>query len=291
VKIETKEKIFLPLIILFAIGIRLFFMHYRRTFDLINLGILASVVINIIIIYKLALLITKNDKVSSLFPALILAAVPSLPDITIVNQIPALLLAISSIFVMLTIYTMLNLKMLRLGLFFPIIATILHPSAALLVPGFIGYFILSFLEHNKVGKKEITYAALSIIFIVLISFFSISISTLKLKIPVFQELRQVLGLIPMYVGFIGAYFGLKNKNRKSLLPLSVGGSALFLLFFKIVTVESLVPYIGLNFAALSCLMLVAVQELIKISKFKNHLNKILLYMFLVALISSLFLWV
>ncbi len=286
-----ENKFYLPVIIVLAVVIRLFFMYMHRTINIINLGILACVLVNIIIVYKIALLMTKNDVVSSLFPALILAVVPSFPDVAIGNQIPSLLLAASSIFFMLTIYTMLNLKTITLGIFFPIIAAILHPSAALLIPAFIGYFILSFLERHKVGKKEIKFATLAIIFIVLISFFSANIATLSLKLPVFQELKQVVGLIPMYVGFIGAYFGLKNNNRKSLLLLSAGGSALLLLFFKIITIESLVTYIGINFAALSCLMLVEVQELIKISRFKNHLNKILWYMFLIALISSLFLWI
>lgn len=281
----------LSIILALAVIIRVVFMFLNKSVSLINIGIMGCILINIFIIYKISMRVTRKNKLASLLPALILAVIPLWPDITLNNQIAQLLLALSSIFFMLSLYSMLDLKWIKFGVFFPIIATILHPSAAILIPTYIGYFILSVLEHHKISKKEIIHATLSTIFIILISFFSIKISSLKLQFPIFEELKHVMGLVPLYLGLIGAYSGFRRNNKKSLLLISAGGSALLILFFKIIVFESLLLYIGMSFAALSSLMIKELQGLFKVSRVKKHSKKYILYIFVAVGLSSIFLWI
>ncbi len=291
INLNKFERKYLSIIFAIAILINLSFMLLNKSINLINLGIFGTVLINIFIIYKLGLLITRNNKIAALLPAFTIAVIPLWPNIRIINELPQLLLALSSIFFLLSIYTLLNLKKVKLGIFFPIIAIILHPSAALLIPAFIGYFILAMLEHHKIAKKEIIYATLSIVFIILISFLSINISAIKLQAQMFTEIKQIIGLIPMYLGMVGAYFGFRHNNKRSLLLLSAGGSCLILLFFNIIVVESLLLYLGLSFAALSSLLINGSQKLIRISKFKKQEKKYILYLFIAVLVSSIVLWI
>jgi len=187
----------------------------------------------------------------------------------------------------------------------PLIFAFVHVYSVILIPLFGLYFLFAKLEDKKPGKNELIFAGISSLFIFLIfvfftaspAFFAIAQQyigthyfTIAAENFTLVKAFALVGMIPIYIGFLGAYFGLKMKKKIALLTLST-----ICVFFVAMAVNVLAVVLGLPYftIALAIMGSFAYKELkrgLEISRLKKFEKQIAIIVFTLVILFGILHW-
>ena len=181
----------------------------------------------------------------------------------------------------------------------PLIFAFTHIYSILLIPVFGLYFLFSKLESKKLNKNEIIFAGLSSLFIVLIflfftatpAFFAIvkqyagtHYYTLTTENFTLIKAFALAGMIPIYLGFMGTYFGLKIKKKVALLILSIISVSFLAMIFNASAFALGLPYFTVSLATMAGFVYSEFERGIETSKFKKFNKQIAFIIFIIVIL-------
>ncbi len=290
----------LALFILIAIGVRLW-EYFKQVPPAAALPThVISAVLGLILIpliYKLTK-IASDSTYAGLFASGLAVNVP-LYSWGVSGQL-ALTLALGFFFF--TLFSLLSIKKIsdwKPIIAVPLIFAFIHVYSLLLIPIFALYILLSTLEEKELSKNEVIFILISSIFIFAIFLFfkatPTGFSTVQKYVQMhyytvaaehltLQKAFALAGYLPIYLGIIGSYFGLKEKRKSVLLLLSTAGILFGAMSAGLVAVTHGLPFLILSLCTLAGFALKEAQRKIDISKFKKYENLLTAAIFAAALI-------
>jgi len=264
---------------------------------------LASIIIGLLIIptaYKIAKKATGNTN-AGLFSAALSIAIP-LYNWRTVGQL-SLTLAIGFFFLTILLFT--HLKEIgdwKKIIVVPLIFSFVHIYSLLLIPVFGLYFLFSKLESRKLNKNEIMFAGISSLFIFLIFLFFTASPALFAIIKQYVGAHYytiaaenftlikafaLAGMIPIYLGFLGTYFGLKIKKKVALLILSIISVSFLAMAFNTTAIVLGLPYFTISLAIMAGFAYTEFEREVEISKFKKYSKQIIFIIFITVILFGL----
>lgn len=290
----------LALFILIAIGVRIweFFKQAPPAAALPTHAISAVLGLLLIpLIYKLTK-IASDSTYAGLFAAGLAINVP-LYGWGVSGQL-ALTLALGFFFF--TLLCLLSIKKIsdwKPIIAVPLIFAFIHVYSLLLIPIFALYILLSTLEEKELSKNEVIFILISSLFIFSIFLFFTAAPTnfsiiqkyvqahyyaVAAEHLTLQKAFALAGYLPIYLGMIGSYFGVKEKRKSVLLLLSTMGILFGAMSAGLVAITRGLPFLILSLCALAGFALKEAQKKIAISKFKKYENLLTAAIFAAALI-------
>lgn len=306
-KLEKNRFVILAVLILIAIALRLWsFINDaapKSDFD----TNLASTIVGLFIIpmvYKIAKKATNNTE-AALFAAALSIAIP-LYSWRTVSQLSHTL-AIGFFF--LNILLFVHLKEIgdwKKIIVVPLIFAFTHVYSLLLIPVFALYILFVKLEDKKLNKNELIFAGVSSLFIFLIFlFFTASPAIFALaqeyvskhyysivaETFTLNKAIALAGLIPIYLGFLGTYYGIKFNKKTALLTLSIICISFLAMAINIIPIILGVPYFTLSLTIMSGFTYSEFKNRLKISRFKKYELQIIILVFVLAILFGILQWI
>jgi len=256
----------------------------------------------VIIIYFLALKITKNPKIS-LLTSFMAGFIPIM--FLDINRIPVDYLAIVLIFSI--IYCMFKINERRyvdylLILIFLLVLT--TPLAFILIIGLLLYMLLTKLENLRVEMKEseiIMFFTFLVFWVNLLiyknAFLKHGLVVIWQNTPVallsntFQSLTLLesfytISIIPLILGLYTSYLVFhKEKSKEILLLIGFGISSFLLLWFKLLSLVTGLVFLSLTLVVLSAFAIKKISEFFDKTKFHRY-RRIFLALFILLFIIS-----
>ena len=194
---------------------------------------------------------------------------------------------VSLFFFLLSILALLYVKEIQWTLLvIPVLTfSLLHVYSLALVPIFLLYSFVMWLEKKEMSRDEFYFiltsaAVLLVVFLVLrltptlyllikqhisINYYSIIGEKLTLR-----SLFVLAGVIPIYLGLYGTYIGLKQEKKSVQLLVSSAGIFFAAMLFNVVPTSLGMPYFTLALAALSGFVYFAIESYLRGSILKKH---------------------
>ena len=282
---EKYKFVALAIFIIIALALRIWSVFSDPPLEVNFSTNLASIVAGLFIIplvYKIAKRATDSTE-AGLFSAALSIAIPLYSRKTVGQLSHTLAIG----FFFLTILLFIHLKEIgdwKKIIVVPLIFAFINIYSMLLIPVFGLYFLFSKLEDKKPSRNEIMFASISSLFIFLIFLFftaspaffaliqqyaSTHYYTITAENFTLIKAFALAGMIPIYVGFLGTYFGLKTKKKISLLIIST-----LCVFFLAIISNGLaivlgLPYFTISLAIMSSFAYKELENNINTSKFKT----------------------
>lgn len=305
-KVEKNRFATLAVFILIAIVLRAWSFVMDRPPASDFASNLASIIIGLFVIplvYKIAKEATDSVE-AGLFAAALSIAIPLYTWKTVGQFSHTLAIG----FFFLTIFLFIILKEIgdwKKIIVVPLIFAFVHVYSMLLIPVFALYLLFSKLEDKKLGKNELIFAGLSSLFIFLIflsftaspAFFALAqqyISTHYYTIAAenftLVKAFALAGMIPIYLGFLGAYFGLKMKKKIALLALSIICVFFLAMIFNVVAIVLGLPYFTIALAIMSSFAYKELERGVEISRFKKFSKQLAILIFALVILFGVLHW-
>ncbi len=264
-------------------------------------NILASLLV--IITYMLVLRLTKN-KTAALFSSFISGFIPIYFGSTI-NSVSAYTLIIPLIFFIIYCFFMINNNKKFINYFIVSVSLLAfaHSSAFIFIMAFVIYLLLVKFEHLPIRRSEIELIIFSSMLILWINFIIYKNAFLLhghnliwQNIPLeilgnyFSEISlfdaiYYIGIIPFLLGFIVIYrYTFKKKSRYVYFLIGFALSSLFLLWFKLIQVNTGLIFLGVILVLLFGKYypeLISFIDKTRVSRFKKPIIGLIFAVFLI----------
>jgi len=267
---------------------------------------IAATIIGLFIIplvYKIAKRGTNTE--AALFSAALSAAIP-IYSWKIAAQLSHTL-ALGFFFLTLLLFAHLKeIKDWKKIIFVPLIFAFIHIYSLLLIPVFGLYFIFCKLEDKKLSRNEIIFAGVAALFIFLIFMAFTSSSAMFAIIKQYLEMHyyairaenftlikilSIAGMLPIYIGFLGAYYGIKMKKKVGLIMLSAISVLAFSMLINAIPLALGLPYFTFSLAIMGSFSYEEFKKRLQISRFKNYEKEICAIIFIIVLILGALHWI
>lgn len=268
---------------------------------------IASTIVGLFIIplvYKITKKITGSVN-AGLFSAALAIAIP-LYSWRVVGQLAH---TISIGFFFLTILLFIHLKEIgdwKKIIIVPLIFAFIHIYSILLIPIFGLYFLLLKLEDKKASKNELIFAGVASLFIFLIFLFftaspawfavikeytSAHYYTIAAENFTLAKAFALAGMVPIYLGLLGTYFGLKLKKKVPLCIVSTICVFFAVMAFNVIAIILGLPYFTIALAIMAGFVYVELNKELEVSRIKKYIKQIMVLVFIIVIIMGIFQWI
>jgi hypothetical protein len=233
--------------------------------DMINNWISLALGLAVIpIVYLISIKLTENEH-ASLFSAALATTIPLFSWKTVSQPTHTISLVLFLLTILALVYIK-ELKDWKVAIILPVIFAFVHIYAILLLPILLFYYVFVKLEQKELNNDEIWFSIASAIAIGAIALFFTATPARLLIINQYvtqhyyafstqtftlTKAFAFAGLVPMYLGAIGTYIGLKEKKKATLLVISSGVILLAGMSLNLIPVLLGLPYFGILLAALA----------------------------------------
>ena len=263
------------------------------------LALLLGLII-IVLVYALTKELTDNN-IAALFASSLAMFIPlySWKTVNFLNHTFAVIL------LLLTFLALMYVKETRYWrtlTVIPLILSLVHVYSLIFLPIILLYFLLTKLEKKEVSKREYIFAGVSAMFIIGIFIFLTSTPNLLIMTQEYVKVGYyslaaenfsitkaflIAGLLPVYLGAIGAYYAIPKKKKMALLMISACGIFLAAMLFNVIPITIGFPYLGLMLACFAGEVFVRFEKTILTSRIKEKLSSLTFALFVIIFVLNL----
>ncbi|MEM4247929.1 MAG: hypothetical protein QXH80_01565 [Candidatus Nanoarchaeia archaeon] len=248
------------------------------------------------IIYLISIKLTDNEH-ASLFSAALAATIPLISWKTVSQLTHTIALLLFLLTILALIYIK-ELKDWKIAIILPVIFAFVHIYAILLLPILLFYYVFVKLEQKEFNNDETWFSIASVIAVGAIAlFFTLTPARLMIvnqyvtlhyyafstQLFTLTKAFAFAGLVPVYLGAVGTYIGLKEKRKATLLMVAAGTTLLIAMSLNLMPILLALPYFSLILAVLASFFYKELDKQVETLRIRSYKTAIELLTFAIVL--------